>query len=70
MDWESKNMGEQQIIPTLGLYAAAQESHSRHLFSAVFAADLVSDYPGGLHWSDLASFKADFTATPERQQEA
>lgn len=54
-------MSEQEIIQTVGLYAVALDSHSWDLFDAVFAADVVSDYQGGLFWSDLASFKADFT---------
>ena len=55
-------MSEQEIIQTVGLYAVALDSHSWDLFDAVIAADVVSDYPGGLFWSDLASFKAGFPA--------
>ena len=58
-------MSEQEIIQTVGLYSVALDSHSWDLFDAIFAADVVSDYPGGLFWSDLASFKADFTAMHE-----
>lgn len=58
-------MSEQEIIQTIGLYAAALDSHSWDLFDAVFAPDVVSDYPGGLYWTDLASFKADFTRMHE-----
>ena len=58
-------MSEQEIIQTVGLYALALDSHSWDLFDAVFAAGVESDYPGGLHWRDLASFKGDFTRMHE-----
>jgi hypothetical protein len=58
-------MSEQDIIQTVGLYSVALDSHSWDLFDAVFAPNVVSDYPGGLFWRDLASFKADFTRMHE-----
>lgn len=56
---------EYEIMQTVGLYATALDSHSWDLFDAVFAADVVSDYPAGLFWTDLASFTTDFTAMHE-----
>lgn len=58
-------MSETEIAQTVGLYAVALDSHSWDLFDAIFTPDVVSDYPGGLYWSDLASFKADFTEMHE-----
>ena len=58
-------MSEQEVVQTVGLYAVALDSHSWDLFDAVFAPNVVSDYPGGLFWRDLAMFKADFTRMHE-----
>ena len=48
--WEGTAVSEAEIMQTVGLNAAA----------------LDSDYPAGMHWTDLASFKADFIALQAR----
>lgn len=58
-------MERDAIIETLNRYAAALDSHSWDLFDTVFTPDVEADYPGTLHWHDLASFKAEFSVYHE-----
>lgn len=58
-------MSEPAITDVVHLYSTALDSHSWDLFDLIFTQDAVNDYPGGFHWSDLASFKRDFAAMHE-----
>lgn len=48
------------IVNVLNLYAGALDSHGWDLFAAIFTEDVEADYPGSLHWWDLATFRSDF----------
>ena len=58
-------MDREAIVNVLNLYAGALDAHGWDLFDAVFAADVEADYPGTLHWHDLATFKRDFATYHE-----
>lgn len=58
-------MSQDSIISVINLYSIALDSHSWDLFEEVFTEDVESDYPGHLHWFDLASFRRDFTRMHE-----
>lgn len=58
-------MSQDAIAAVINLYPVALDSHSWDLFDAIFTEDVESDYPGGLHWRDLASFKRDFAQMHE-----
>ena len=53
------------ITEVVNLYAIALDSHSWDLFDEIFTPDVVSDYCHVLYWTDLASFKRDFTEMHE-----
>lgn len=53
-------MSREAVADVVGRYSVALDSHSWDLFDDIFLPDVEADYPGPLHWHDLASFKRDF----------
>ena len=58
-------MDREAIVNGLNLYAGALDAHAWDVFDAVFTPDVEADYPGTLHWHDLATFKRDFAVYHE-----
>jgi hypothetical protein len=48
------------IVDVINLYALAVDTQRWDLFDQVFTADVHADYPTGLMWRDLETFKRDF----------
>ena len=51
-----------QIIQVLNLYGLAVDTQRWDLFDMVFTDYVDADFGPGVHWTDLAQFKADFAA--------
>jgi hypothetical protein len=58
-------MSQEAIAAVIQLYPTVLDSHSWDLFDEIFTQDVEADYPGSLHWYDLASFKRAFTEMHE-----
>lgn len=58
-------MSKEAIADVINLYGPALDSHSWDLFDEIFTQDVKADYCHVLHWSDLASFKRDFSEMHE-----
>ena len=51
-----------QIIQVVNLYGLAVDTQRWDLFDQVFTEHVDADFGPGVHWTDLARFKADFAA--------
>ncbi len=51
-----------EITQLINLYGLAMDSQRWDLFDRIFTEDVEADFGAPSHWTDLASFKADFAA--------
>lgn len=51
-----------QVIQLINLYGLAMDTQRWDLFDRIFTSDVEADFGAPSHWTDLATFKADFAA--------
>ena len=56
------NQDTLQIIQLINLYGLAMDAQRWDLFDRIFTPDVEADFGAPSHWTDLATFKADFSA--------